>query len=92
VSAGEQESFDFAFIDADKEGYDSYYELCLLLMRKGGIIAFDNTLWDGKVVSDEDQSVSTVALRKLNDKIAKDSRVMAVQMNVGDGLTLCTKL
>ena len=50
MSAGEQESFDFAFIDADKEGYDSYYELCLLLMRKGGIIAFDNTLWDGKVV------------------------------------------
>ena len=49
VSAGEQD-FDFAFIDADKQGYDSYYELCLLLMRKGGIIAFDNTLWDGKVV------------------------------------------
>jgi len=90
VSTGEQ--FDFAFIDADKGGYDSYYELCLLLMRKGGIIAFDNTLWDGKVVSDEDQSVDTVALRKLNEKIAKDSRVMAVQMNVGDGVTLCTKL
>ena len=50
VSAGEKDTFDFAFIDADKEGYDSYYELCLLLMRKGGIIAFDNTLWDGKVV------------------------------------------
>ena len=50
MAAGEQDSFDFAFIDADKEGYDSYYELCLVLMRKGGIIAFDNTLWDGKVV------------------------------------------
>ena len=50
VSGGEQDSFDFAFIDADKEGYDSYYELCLVLMRAGGIIAFDNTLWDGRVV------------------------------------------
>lgn len=50
LSNGEKDSFDFAFIDADKEGYDSYYELCLVLMRKGGIIAFDNTLWDGRVV------------------------------------------
>jgi len=92
VSSGEKDSFDFAFIDADKEGYDSYYELCLLLLRKGGIVAFDNTLWDGKVVSNEDQSPDTVALRKLNQKIAGDGRVMAVQMNVGDGVTLCTKL
>ena len=46
----EENTFDFAFIDADKTGYDTYFELCLKLMRKGGIIAFDNTLWDGKVL------------------------------------------
>ena len=61
-------------------------------MRKGGIIAFDNTLWNGSVVGDEDQSPDTVMLRKLNDKLSKDTRVNVVLMNIGDGYTLCTKL
>lgn len=92
VKAGEENTFDFAFIDADKTGYAEYYELGLTLMRKGGIMAFDNTLWGGKVVGIEDQSSDTVALRNLNDKIANDKRVVAVQMNIGDGYTLVTKL
>jgi len=92
VRAGEENTFDFAFIDADKSGYGEYYELCLALMRKGGVLAFDNTLWGGRVVGTEDQSPDTVALRELNDKIANDKRVVAVQMNIGDGYTLATKI
>jgi len=92
VKEGEAGTFDFAFIDADKTGYDSYYELCLTLLRKGGIVAFDNTLWDGNVIGDTDQTPDTVALRKLNVKIASDSRVKCVMINIGDGYTLVTKL
>lgn len=92
VEKGEGGTFDFAFIDADKGGYDSYYELCLTLLRQGGIIAIDNTLWSGRVIGDEDQSQDTLALRKLNAKIAADGRVRAVMMNIGDGYTLVTKL
>ena len=85
-------TFDFAFIDADKTGYDSYYELCLTLMRKGGIIVFDNTLRGGSVVSSEGGNEDTAAIRKLNMKLASDPRVVTVQMNIGDGYTLVTKL
>ena len=92
VDKGEAGSFDFAFIDADKQGYDSYFELCLTLMRKGGIITLDNTLWSGRVLSEEDNSVDTTALKKLNDKLAKDERVKVVQINIGDGYTMATKL
>jgi len=92
INSGEGGTFDFAFIDADKTGYAEYFELCLTLMRKGGIIAFDNTLWGGSVVGEEDMSPDTVALRELNEKIASDGRVVAVQMSIGDGYTLVTKL
>jgi len=94
IDAGEAGSYDFAFIDADKLGYDSYYELCLQLLRPGGIIAFDNTLWSGQVLLPEDQAdESTKALKRLNDKLAKDSlRSFVVQLNVGDGYTLAVKL
>ena len=92
VASGEENSFDFAFIDADKTGYDEYYEICLRLIRKGGIIAIDNTLWSGSVIDDNVQTADTVALRKLNVKLANDARVTTVQMNIGDGLTLVTKL
>merc|ERR1712198_514612 len=68
VDNGEENTFDFAFIDADKGGYDTYFELCLKLMRKGGIIAFDNTLRDGKVLNENDTGVDLVAIRKLNEK------------------------
>jgi len=96
VAAGEENTFDFAFIDADKPGYDTYFELCLKLMRKGGIIAFDNTLQGGKVVSedtpDDNWREGVLAIRRLNEKLGRDSRVTTVMMNIGDGYTLATKL
>ena len=75
-----------------KTGYDTYYELCLRLMRKGGIVAFDNTLQGGKVIIEEEQAEHILAIRNLNDKLSKDDRVTAVMMNIGDGYTLVTKL
>merc|ERR1712241_180574 len=92
IESGQENSFDFAFIDADKEGYDTYFEQCLKLIRKGGIIAFDNTLLGGAVINSESQRPGVVAVRKLNEKIGKDARVRAVQMDIGDGYTLCAKL
>merc|ERR1712189_3931 len=92
VDNGEENTFDFAFIDADKGGYDTYFELCLKLMRKGGIIAFDDTLRDGKVLNENDTGVDLVAIRKLNEKLGKDTRVNTSLLNIGDGYTLVTKL
>jgi len=83
--------FDFAFIDADKTGYDGYYEACLTLLRAGGLIAIDNTLWDGAVANAKAQDADTVALRKLNLKIRDDERVDCVLATVGDGVMLARK-
>jgi len=88
---GEEGTYDFAFIDADKLNYQNYYELTLKLLRKNGMIAFDNTLWEGKVLDDSDTSKETVAFKKLNKFISEDSRVTAQIMNIGDGLTLVVK-
>ena len=84
--------FDFAFIDADKTGYDSYYELCLKLLRRGGLIVLDNMLWSGKVADDSANDESTMALKNLNLKISKDKRVNACLLTVGDGLMLARKI
>ena len=92
IENGEGETFDFAFIDADKTGYDEYFELCLPLLRKGGILAFDNTLRQGTVVDPEGGNPDTVATRELNKKLASDPRVVTVQINIGDGYTLVTKI
>ena len=81
-------SFDFAFIDADKSGYDGYYEACLKLVRPGGLIAIDNVLWSEKVVEPSVKDEETVALRKLNAKIRDDDRVEACLLTVGDGILL----
>jgi predicted O-methyltransferase YrrM len=81
-------SFDFAFIDADKTGYDGYYESCLKLVRPGGLIAIDNVLWSQKVVDPSVQDEETVALRALNLKVREDGRVEAVMLTVGDGILL----
>jgi caffeoyl-CoA O-methyltransferase len=84
----EDGSFDFAFIDADKPGYDAYYERALRLVRPGGLIAIDNVLWSGRVADDADQDERTVAIRALNDKIATDERVDVAMVPIGDGMTL----
>ena len=84
-------TFDFAFIDADKEGYDGYYEQCLQLLRPGGLMAFDNMLWSGRVADDSHNDEETVALRNLNAKARDDARVDACLLTVGDGVLLARK-
>lgn len=92
IKCGGSGQFDFAFIDADKTGYEDYYELTLELLRPGGLIALDNCLWGGSVIDLADQSEDTKALRKLNDKISRDRRVQAYLAPVGDGIYLASKL
>jgi caffeoyl-CoA O-methyltransferase len=84
-------SFDFAFIDADKENYDHYYERCLQLVRPGGLIALDNVLWGGGVLDLARQDESTLAIRALNQKLHADDRVDLSLVPIGDGLTLARK-
>jgi caffeoyl-CoA O-methyltransferase len=88
---GEARSFDFAFIDADKENYLAYYERSLELVRAGGVIAIDNTLWSGAVADPLDQRETTVAIRQVNERVLGDARVQATLATVGDGLLLATK-
>lgn len=85
------DSFDFAFIDADKTGYDSYYEACLKLIRPGGLIVLDNMLWSGTVADETVQDPTTKALRSLNEKVSRDIRVDSCLLTVGDGLMLARK-
>ncbi len=89
---GLEDRFDFAFIDADKPNYDSYYEHCLALVRRGGVIAVDNVLWSGAVADPDRNDPSTMALKALNKKIFSDSRVDAVMLPIGDGLTLARRI
>jgi predicted O-methyltransferase YrrM len=84
-------TFDFAFIDADKTGYDAYYEACLSLLRRGGMIAIDNVLWGGAVADPASTTDDTKALRALNVKIRDDARVDACLLSVGDGVMLARK-
>ena len=84
-------SFDFAFIDADKPSYDLYYEACLRLLRRGGLIAIDNVLWSGAVATARARDANTRALRALNLKIRDDARVDACLVSVGDGVMLARK-
>lgn len=84
-------SFDFAFVDADKTGYDAYYEACLTLLRPGGLIAFDNMLWSGAVADPKKKDPDTVALRALNLKVRDDARVTSSLVSIGDGVLLARK-
>lgn len=88
---GQAGTFDFAFIDADKENYDRYYEQALQLLRPGGLIAIDNTLWSGKVADRSVQDRDTLALRALNEKLHTDTRIFLSLLPLGDGLTLARK-
>jgi len=91
LKQGGAESFDLAFIDADKGNYDAYYESCLKLVRRGGAIALDNMLWSGKVADPDAHDEDTDALRALNAKIRDDKRVDACLLTVGDGVMLARK-
>lgn len=83
--------FDLAFIDADKANYDAYYEACLSLVRRGGLILIDNTLWGGRVVDSNARDDDTLAIKALNKKLLSDSRVQLSHLPVADGLTLCLR-
>ena len=91
LAGGKKEAYDFAFIDADKTGYDGYYERCLALLRPGGVIAIDNALWGGSVANSAENSEDTQAIRALNEKISRDPRVEAYLAPVGDGIHLAWK-
>ncbi|TNF34036.1 MAG: SAM-dependent methyltransferase [Gammaproteobacteria bacterium] len=84
-------SFDFIFIDADKTGYDHYFEQALKLVRSGGLILIDNTLWGGDVADPSVQDADTLAIRTLNKKLVDDKRVDVCMLPVADGLTLIRK-
>ncbi len=83
--------YDFMLIDADKTGYDGYYERALVLLRAGGLIAIDNVLWGGAVIGASGGGADTRALRALNNKLAEDERVDISMLPLGDGLTLARK-
>jgi predicted O-methyltransferase YrrM len=90
LAADEAGQYDFAFIDADKRGYDAYYERCLRLVRPGGLIAIDNVLWGGSVArpaADDD----TRALQALNDKLLADERIDLAMLAISDGITLARR-
>ena len=91
IAEGE-DSFDFAFIDADKRNYTNYYERALILVRSGGLIAIDNVLWSGRVADTRDNDKRTVAIREFNQKLHRDKRVDISLVPIADGLTLARKL
>lgn len=91
LEQGDEASFDFAFIDADKAGYPEYYESCLQLLRIGGLIAIDNVLWEGNVINPDDHSGSTEAIREFNERIHHDERVTLSMVPIADGVTLARK-
>jgi predicted O-methyltransferase YrrM len=91
LAAGEADRYDFAFIDADKTGYLAYYERLMKLLRPGGLIVVDNTLWSGRVANPGERDADTVALREFNDVLHKDPRIELTLLPVGDGLTLARR-
>jgi caffeoyl-CoA O-methyltransferase len=91
IAAGEGGSYDFAFIDADKENYGQYYERCLQLIRQRGLILIDNVLWGGRTADPANDDESTVAIRELTKTMKADTRVDFSLIPVGDGLSLAVK-
>lgn len=91
MESGFAEAFDLAFIDADKVNYWNYFERCLELLRPGGVIAVDNTLWYGRVIDPDVQDPDTQAIRAFNERLRVDPRVDACLTAIGDGLTVAVK-
>jgi caffeoyl-CoA O-methyltransferase len=91
IADGQAGSFDLSFIDADKGGYDAYYEKSLVLLRTGGLLAIDNALWSGDVADESIHDDDTVAIRALNAKVGQDPRVTPCLVPIGDGLLLARK-
>lgn len=91
LESGARGTFDFVFIDADKEGALEYYERSLELLRRGGLFAFDNALWAGRVADPKNGEPSTLGVRALNSRVSNDPRVSATLVPIGDGLLLATK-
>jgi caffeoyl-CoA O-methyltransferase len=91
LSDGQARQFDFAFIDADKVNYQHYYDRLLELIRPGGLIAVDNTLWSGQLADPEVDDADTLALRSFNKSLHGDDRVDLSMVPIGDGLTLARK-
>lgn len=89
--SGQRRSFDFAFIDADKQNYGKYYESCLRLVRPGGIVCIDNVFWGGSVADPTRKDEDVQAIRNVTQKIHADERVDAVMVPVGDGLLIARK-
>jgi len=91
LDEGQAESFDFAFIDADKTGYRDYYELCLTLLRPGGLVVVDNVLWGGAVLNAQTDDADTRAIQRFNAQLRDDQRVELSMLSVADGLSLIRK-
>jgi predicted O-methyltransferase YrrM len=91
LEGGESGRYDMAFIDADKGNNQAYYERCLKLLRPGGLVLIDNTLWSGRVADAEDDGEDTVALRHFNECLHRDERIDLSLVPIGDGLTLARK-
>ena len=91
ITEGRTGAFDMAFIDADKENYQNYFERCLALIRPGGLVAIDNVLWNGRVIDPSDDTVDTKAIRAFNAGLKDDDRVTISLLSVADGLTLARK-
>ncbi|HEY9697884.1 MAG TPA: class I SAM-dependent methyltransferase [Trichocoleus sp.] len=91
LAEGQAETFDFAFIDADKENYAHYYDRVFHLIRPGGLIAIDNVLWSGRVIQPDAQDQGTIAIREFNAKLMQDDRVVLSLVPIADGLTLVWK-
>ena len=91
LDEGREGTFDLCFIDADKASYRDYYERALRLMRTGGLIAVDNVLWSGRVIDERDDDADTIAMRELNDALARDERVTLSMVPIADGVTLARK-
>jgi len=92
IAHGQSATYDFAFIDADKENYQGYFDRALTLLRSGGLIAIDNTLWSGQPADPSVNDSSTNAIRAFNQRLYKDSRVRISLIPIGDGMTLALKI